>query len=156
MPRYSVVPGSPVAIVAATAKTILQLRGVATTAAYVCKYAVSFDETVATEGPVRVRLLYQSTDGTMTAATEVANDSVAVAAKVTAFHTATVEPTAGSVLTDHYVPAYQGLYESPEIPLPDLGSMYGKLDAATSSRIGLELTAEDNCNALAELWWWEV
>lgn len=155
MPRYSVVPGAPVAIVAATAKTILQLRGVTTTDAYVCKFRVSFDETVATEGPVRVRLLYQSTDGTMTAATEVPSDPGSVAAKVTAFHTATAEPTAGAVVEDLYVPAYNGVYESQEVPLPDLGSMY-HLEASTSSRIGLELTAEDNCNALAELWWWEV
>jgi hypothetical protein len=140
------------AVVAATAETLIQLRGSTTTNAQIRGWWVSCAGAVATLVPVRVRLLRQTTDGTGSAATEVKLDPNSVAATCTAFHSFTAEPTAGEVIEDVYVPQYNGLYR---VEYPDNVLDSPMLLAAATSRIGIEITSPDNLNVLAGISWRE-
>lgn len=132
------------------AETLLQLRGVTTRKGRVISWGVSFDGATSTAVPVQVRLLYQSTDGTATGATEIPLDPDAPAALITGFHSFSAEPTAGSVLEHHYVHPQGGnlIREYPPGREP-------VLDNATSSRIAIEVTAPAAVNAVAFLTWEE-
>jgi hypothetical protein len=133
-----------------SAETLLQLRGATTTTGLVVAFGVSFDFETDGNGVARVRLLRQSTDGTASTATEVPHDPNKPAALVTAHHSFTAEPTAGDVLMDFHV-NLQGLpfiYQFPPGQEP-------VIDDATSSRLGIEVTATDACNAAAWITWAE-
>ena len=136
------------AIASATAETVLQLRGVTTLRAEIAEMVVSTDQQPTTEVEnVAWRLLYQTTDGTATGATEVAGDPVDPTPALTGFHSFSAEPTAGSVIIEGFFPANQGerfYWAQGEGPV---------IDDATSSRIGLELNASAALNARAALRW---
>jgi len=148
--KYSVTTEGEEALGAATAETLLQLRGATAVKAQVCELSVSFDGVTSTDAPAVVRLLRQSTDGTATAATEVLWDPDAPTASVTSFHSFTVEPTAGDVLATWEVHPQGGnlqVYWPPgEGPI---------LDNAATSRLGLEVTSPAAVNAVAYIAWWE-
>jgi hypothetical protein len=152
--KYVVVPAATVAVVATVPKTVLQIRGTTAADLYVARFRVSFDEDTAATAGARVRVLRQTTDGTGTAGPENRTDESTVAAAFTSFYNFSAEPTAGEVLEDMYAPAYNGVYESPEVPMPDLASMY-RLQALTTARVGIEVTVAANCNCLAEMWVWQ-
>jgi hypothetical protein len=133
------------------AETLLQLRATTTTIAQVVAWGVSFDGATSTDAPVQVRLLFQTTDGTASAATEVAIDARDdAAASTTGFHSFTAEPTAGGVIEHHQVHPQGGnlIREYPPGREPTLAS-------ATSSRIGIEVTAAVAVNAVAWVIWSE-
>lgn len=132
------------AIVGTTTETLLQLRGSTVVKTKVIAWGVSFDSATAADAPVVVRLLFQTTDGTASAATEVPLDPDNPTANTTAFHTFTAEPTAGGVVESHEVFAQGGnlIREYPPGREPTL-------DNATTSRIGIDVTAPTGCNALA-------
>ena len=126
------------------------LRGVTTSMGRVVAFGVSFDFETDGNGVAQVRLLRQSTDGTASTATEVPHDPNSPAAGVTAHHSFTAEPTAGDVLMHTHV-NLQGLpfvYQFPPGQEP-------VIDDATSSRLGIEVTATDACNAAAWITWAE-
>src|SRR5688572_30205052 len=100
---YSVTTEGEEALAAATAETLVQLRGATAVKAKVVKWSVSFDGVSSTEAPVVVRLLRQTTDGTGTGATEVAWDPDNPTANITSFHSFSAEPTAGEVLETYEV-----------------------------------------------------
>lgn len=136
------------ALAAATAETVLQVRGVTTQRVEIAEVRASCDQQPTTElENVAYRLLYQTTDGTATGATEVAGDPADPAPALTGFHSFTAEPTAGNVVDEGFIPANGELYlywaqgEGPVV------------DDATSSRIGLELTASAVVNARAKFRW---
>jgi hypothetical protein len=88
-----------IALSAATAKTILQIVAPANHRLKVESWGVFFDGVSTTAEPVQVRLLRQTTAGTMSALTPVKlDDSIGETLQTTAQHTATAEPTAGDVL----------------------------------------------------------
>lgn len=63
------------------------------------RFVASFDGVSGTDNPVRIRILRQSTAGTMSALTLVKrNNDQGETIQCTAQHTATAEPTAGDVL----------------------------------------------------------
>lgn len=133
------------ALGAATAETVLQVRGVTTLKGEICEISVSGDQEATTElETMRVRVLYQSTDGTATGATEVAGEPDDPTPAITTFHSFTAEPTAGSVLIDVQVPANGEFYR-----YWDDGQSPLKVDNATSSRIGIEVTATAAVNVSA-------
>lgn len=102
-----------VALAAATAKTVLQIATPATVRALVEDIQVSLDGVTAANTPGLVELLRQTTAGTMTALTPAPVDSAAPASLVTASHTATAEPTAGTVLRRWRITPNGGLFELP-------------------------------------------
>lgn len=138
------------AITAATAETILQCRGVTTLKMELAEVNLGGDQEVTTEiESIRIRILYQSTDGTATGATEIAQDPDDPTPAITLFHSFTAEPTAGNVLIDTEIPANGEFYRywaDGEGPI---------VDSATSSRIGIEATSTANVNVSAS-WAWRV
>jgi hypothetical protein len=146
---YSITTEAEEALTTA-AETVLQLRGVTTRKGRIVSWGVSFDGATSTDAPAQVRLLFQTTDGTGSAATEVPLDGDSPAALITGFHSFSAEPTAGGVIEHHQVHPQGGnlIREYPPGREP-------VLDNATSSRIGIEVTAAAAVNAVAFLQWEE-
>jgi hypothetical protein len=136
------------ALAASTAETVLQVRGVTTQKVEIAEVTISCDQQPTTEVEnVAYRLLYQTTDGTATGATEIPGDPGDPAPALTGFHSFSAEPTAGGIIREGYFPAngektfYWAEGDGP------------KVDDATSSRIGVELTASAVVNARASISW---
>lgn len=146
---YSVTTEGEEALGAATAETILQLRGVAAVKAKVIEWGVAFDGVSATAEPVRIRVLRQTSTGTATAATEVPWDPDNPTANVISFHSFTAEPTAGSVLVDTEVHPQSGII----VQYP-LGREI-TIDNATTSKLGIECTAPAAVNVVGYIVWEE-
>ena len=133
-----------------TAETLVQLRGTTAKKGRIVKWGVFFDGVDAAAQPVQVELAYQTTDGTATGATEVEWDTDDGPATLTGFHSFTVEPTKGGVL-EHLEVHPQGggiVVEYPPGREPTI-------TAATSSRIGVIVTAGAAVNATAFIVWEE-
>ena len=128
-----------VALVAATAKTVLQLVAPANHRLKVKSWGVFFDGTSATGEPVQVELMRQTTAGTMTALTlRKTDDSIAEALQATAQHSATAEPTSGDLLMAAEVHPQSGFVES--LPFGDEYIVGG------SDRVGIVCTAPAGVN----------
>lgn len=125
---------STVALVAGTAKTIVQVIPGTNTPVRVVEIGVSFNGITATDVPVTVDLLRQSTAGSSSALTLVADQEQNTKTVVaTALKTFTAEPTAGNVLRTWYVTPIGGLFVL-QFPL-------GREVDALSSRIALRCNA---------------
>lgn len=150
MPVFAITTEGEEAVAAATVETLLQVRGVTTTECKIVGWGVSFDSTVAADAPVVVDLLFQTTDGTGTGATEVPLDGGGRAALGTGFHSFSAEPTAGGILESYDVPPQGGLVirEYPPGREPIVTNL-------TTSRIGIRVTAPSGCNAIAWIQWEE-
>jgi hypothetical protein len=133
-----------------SAETLLQITGSASIKTRVVQWSVAFDSTSATAEPVLVRLARQSTAGTATGAAEVTADSDDPAALVTCFHSFTAEPTIGAILEEHLV--YPG--GIPLIVQYPLGDE-PVIDASTSDRLAIIVTAPAAVNAVASMRWRE-
>ena len=135
---------SEVALTAATAKTVIQITAAANHRVAVLGWGVFFDGTSVTAEPVQVRLLRQTTAGTMSALTPVALDGdVALTLQTSAQHTATAEPSAGTVLDVCECHPQQG-YEV-KYPLGQEPILSG------SGRVGIECTAPAGVNVRAKI-----
>lgn len=149
MAIYSATTEGEEALASGTAETVVQLRGAATTKAKIIAFGISFDGVAATDAPVVVRMIRQTTDGTATGATEVKWDPDDPAAACTAFHSFTAEPTAGEVLMTWNVHPQTGIDQ--QFPL----GREPRLSAATTSRIAIEANAPAGVNVVAYLVWEE-
>ena len=131
-----------IALTAATAKTVVQLVAAANHRVKILGWGVFFDGTSTTAEPVQVRLLRQTTAGTMSALTPTKrDDSIADTLLTTAQHTATAEPTAGDLLEAievHPQQGYQVLYPLGVEPIVGGGD-----------RVGIECTAPGGVNVRA-------
>jgi hypothetical protein len=131
-----------IALTAATAKTVIQLVAATNHRVRLIAWSVFFDGVSTTEAPVQVRLLRQTTAGTMTALTPTKrDDSIADTLLTTAQHTATAEPTAGDVLEAievHPQSGYQVYYP-----------MGGEVIIGGGDRVGIECTAPSAVNVRA-------
>jgi len=88
-----------VALSATVAKTVLQLRAVADHRVKLLKWGVFFQGTSPSAEPVDVKLVRQSTSGTMTTVNAVALQMAgSETIQTTAGYTATVEPTETNIL----------------------------------------------------------
>lgn len=132
-----------VALTAATAKTVLQVTAPTNQRLKVLRWGVFFDGQIAASEPVKVRLLRQTTAGTMSSLTPVNLGVGSETIQSTAQHTATVEPTEGDILDIVEVHPQSG-FESvfpfgSEILIPGGG------------RIGIECLAADAVNCAAKI-----
>lgn len=132
-----------VALVAATAKTVLHL--LAGSARIVIQaVTVSFDGTSNTAEPVLIRLVRQTTAPTGTARNPLKKDTdIATALLVTGLENVSVEPTDTDItLTYHIHPQAGAQYP---LPLP------GEITVPGAARIGLKITAPAGVNCLATI-----
>lgn len=140
------------ALAAATAETIMQLRGATAVKAKIVAWGVSFDGATATDAPVMVRLLRQTSDGTGTGATEaLLSDPDGPTANCAFLHSfSSTEPSAGDVLEVYEVHPNGGslVREYPPGREP-------VLDNATTSRIGIDCLAGATVNVVGFLHWEE-
>lgn len=138
----SVTTSADVALVAATAKTVLQLVAASNHRVRVPRWGVAFEGTTTTAEPVLVRLLRQTTAGTMSAATPVkTDDSLGETLQTTAQYNASAEPTAGDVLFTwkvHPQTAYEKVYV-----------MGTEVIIGGGDRLGIECTAPANVDCRA-------
>lgn len=137
------ISASPGEIVTGTStKTLLQVVAASNHRVIVKRWGVTFKGVVATDPPVLVRLLRQTTAGTMTAYTPKKITDFPETVQTTAQHTATAEPTAGDVLFAREIHPQQGWYEiipyGEEIHIPGGG------------RLGIEVTATVSITAVPE------
>lgn len=136
-----------IALTAATAKTVLQLVAPANQRLIVKRWGVFFDGTTSSAEPVQVRLLRQTTAGTMSALTPVRINAGSETLQATAQHTATAEPTASDVLDVLEVHPQSGA----DIVFP----LDMQLTVAGGTRLGVECTAPAGVNVRAKMWYEE-
>lgn len=119
------------------AKTIMQLVAASNHRIIVSKIVVSFEGVTATDAPIQVRVLRQTTAGTMSALTPVKDsDSDDETLQTTAQHTATAEPTAGDVLESQLVhPQSSRVFVGPYI-------------VKGGGRLGVEVTSGVNIDCI--------
>ncbi len=133
-----------IALSAATPKTVLQLIAPTNHRVAITSFGVFFDGTSVTAEPVVVRVLRQSSAGTMSTQVAAAMDgSVTETILSTAQYNATAEPTAGNVLLSFEVHPQQGYKEF----LP-----FGQeIILGTGGRVGIECTAPATVNVVAQM-----
>lgn len=131
-----------VALVAATAKTVLQIVAPTNQRGRVKEWGVYFDGTSPTAEPVVVEVLYQTTAGTMTALTvEKEDQSQTETVQFTAQHTATAEPTSGAFVRRKNVHP-QGGFEW-------VAPMGDEINVGGGKRLAIRCTAPANVNVIA-------
>lgn len=132
-----------VALTAATAKTVVQVSAPSNQRVKLLGWGLFFDGTSSSAEPVQVRLLRQTTAGTMSSLTPAKLNTHSETLQSSASHTATAEPTAGDVLDVAEVHP-QGGFEKiyPEGKEPRI---------AGGGRIGIECTAPAGVNVRAKL-----
>lgn len=137
-----------IALSAATAKTVLQLVAAANHRVKVLGYQLAFDGVSTTAEPVQIRVLRQTTAGTMTALTPTKrDDSIADSLLTTAQHTATAEPTAGDVL--------EAMECHPQQGYAVFYPMGAEIIIGGGDRVGWELTAPAAVNVRLTAWFEE-
>lgn len=127
-----------------SAKTILQVKALSNHRIHVKEWGISFEGTSNSAAPIQVRLLRQTSAGTMTSLTVVkgnAGDDETL--QVTAQHTATVEPSPSDVIDSVLVHPQTGYtWQAPygeEIPV--VGGGY----------LGIEVTAPAGVDCIATM-----
>jgi hypothetical protein len=142
---YSASTAAPVALVAATAKTVLSVIAPAQFGVDLKKYRIGFDGVTASAVPVLIEVVSFTTDGTGSAAT---GPNQAYGRTITpGFSTKynyTVEPTTVTVL-DHYTMTPNGGLIVYDFPLGDTP------DTAVSNLMALRLTAPAAVNVQATM-----
>lgn len=133
-----------VALSAGVAKTVLQIVAAANHRDKILRIGFFFDGVSVTAEPVQVRLLRQTTAGTMSALTPTKlDDSIADTLLTTAQHTATAEPTAGDVIDMWECHPQQGFER--DYPLGQEPIVGG------GDRVGLEFIAPAAVNVRAKI-----
>ena len=139
---YTVNNSADQSLVAATAKTLIQLVTGATRKIWVSEVAIGFKSVTATDVGVLVQVVRQSTAGTASAVTPAPVVEGHPAAISTAQEIFTVEPTSGVVVREWEITPIGGqlVYQLP------LGT---EIEMAVSARLGLLVTAPQNQSARA-------
>ncbi|MCI0355060.1 MAG: hypothetical protein L0099_08485 [Acidobacteria bacterium] len=141
--RLSLTTSVEVALVAATAKTVLQLRSPTNQRVSVSEITVSFDGISNTAEPVLIRVLVQTTGGTMTARNPVHLDrDIATAIQSTGGENASVEPTDSDILITHNIHPQAGVIH--QVPIPD-----GEIVLGGADFLGIKITAPAAVNCVA-------
>lgn len=133
-----------VALVAATAKTVLHLLAGTSVRSAIQAVTVSFDGVSNTNAPVLIRLLRQTTAPTGTTRNPLQkDDDISTSLLVTGLENVSVEPTDSDVLYTWHVHPQAGV----QLPLP----LPGEIIIPTAARLGLKMTADDAVNCLATI-----
>ena len=131
-----------VALTAATAKTVLQVKAAANQRLRIKRWGVFFDGVAANAEPVQVRLLRQSNDGTISAIT-VYKQGVGSETIQTSAGTLTAEATAGDVIDVAEVHPQSGY----EVVIPfDM-----PIEVQGGTALGIECTAPADVNVRAKI-----
>ena len=151
---YSAPAAAAVALVAATAKSVVGVKGHSAFGVDWTKYRLSFDGATSTAVPVLVELCYATfaTNSPGTASTSITINQTygrATAAGFTAAYNWTTEPTVLTVLDAFTVPAFNGtvVYDAP------FGT---SADSAVSEGFVIRCTAPANVNCRPTLWFERV
>lgn len=126
-----------------SAKTVLQVVAASNHRVKIKRWGITCKGAVSTDPPVLVRLLRQTTAGTMTALTPKKLGDYTETVQTTAQHTATGEPTAGDVLAIREVHPQAGYYEI--LPFGDETLIPG------GGRVGIEVTATVSISVVPEI-----
>lgn len=127
-----------------TARTLLQIVAASNHGVLIDEISISFKGTSNTATPVRVRVLRQTSAGTMSALTPVKDPPDAdETLQVTAQHSATAEPTAGDVLMTELVHPQTGYtWQAP----------FGRsIKIVGGQRLGIEVLAGADVNAVVRV-----
>lgn len=130
-------------LAAATAKTVVQVLAPTNHRVKITGWGVFFDGISGTAAPVQVRILRQTSAGTMTTGTPVKTAPRAESLLTTGFTNATVEPTFSDVLDIVMVHPQQGY----EIKF----AQGQEIIVGGAERVGIEITAPAIVNARAKL-----
>lgn len=136
-----------ISLLAATAKTVIQLIAPANQRLLVKSFGIFFDGTDPLAEPVQIYLVKQSTAGTMTSATPVRETPGSEAVQATATINATAEPTLASTLRRFECHPQSGY----EVILP-LGD---EVIVAGGERLGIIATAPAAVNCHVYFRWEE-
>lgn len=136
-----------IALTTATTSTAIQLLAPANHRVKVLGWGVFFDSTNTAAEPVQVRVLRQSTGGTMSSLTPVQVVPVSETILTAASHSATIEPTAGDVLDVIECHPQQGY----EVKFP----MGQEIIIPGSGRLGIDCTAPAGVNVRAKFYFEE-
>lgn len=133
-----------VALVAATAKTVVACLGTANDTLGLRRVKVSFNSVTSTEAPAIVEIGIISAIGTVTSFTPAQVAGRALASSASAGYNATVEPTYVRIIDACYVPVQQGLFEQ-WYPLGDEAS------ADVSQGFAIRITSPAAASCLASI-----
>lgn len=142
---YTAEVGAAVALVAATAKTVLSVIAPAQFGVDLIKYRIGFDGVTASAIPVVVELVTWTTDGTGTGGTVVQVYGRTITAGFTTKYNYSVEPTTPTLVDRYSITPNGGtvLYDFPLGTSPD---------TAVSNLIGIRCTAPAAVNVNASMW----
>lgn len=141
--RFTHTTSVEVALVAATAKTVLQLVAPAAQRVAVSEATISFDGISNTAEPVSVQVRRQTTAGTATARAPLRlDDDIATALASTGQENFTVEPTDSDILATMEVHPQAGVIY--QLPIPD-----GEIVIGAGDRLAIKATAPAAVNCLA-------
>lgn len=132
-----------VALTAATAKTVIQVAAPANQLVVLKRIGIFFDGVAVSNEPVLIRILDQTTAGTMSALTSNPTQGRTETIQSVCLHTATAEPTLGFVIDALEVHPQSGFKEI--LPLGEEYVLGG------GERIGIEVTAPDAVNAVCSI-----
>jgi hypothetical protein len=141
-----------IALVAATAKTVIVVKGASTTPLTLVKWAITFDGVTATNTPVKCEIRTDATaGGTTTSQTVVSLRLGQPTANATAGVNASVEPTYGSgpPAELYRIPPTSGLFDQEPLGREDM------LTASASAWIAFRLTAAQAVNVTLTVVWEE-
>ena len=146
--NFSVTTEGEIALAAAATKTVLQLVAPTNQRVEVMGLSVSFDGVSATQEPIKVDLLRQTTAGTGgSAATPSKDGDYAETIQTTAQkNIATAEPTAGAVLRSWNIHPQFGIdktFRKGEVQVPGGGRL--GLRCTTAGGVAVNVVAEINC-----------
>jgi len=141
--RFSQTTSVEVALVAATAKTVLQIVAPAAQRDAISEATISFDGISNTAEPVVVRVVRQTTAGTSTARAPLRlDDDIATALASTGGENFSAEPTDTDILATMEVHPQAGVIY--QVPIPD-----GEFVIGAGDRLGIKATAPAAVNCLA-------
>lgn len=141
-------PTGEVAVSAGVPMTVLQIVAAANHRVLLSGFSVMFKGTSATDTPVKIRILRQTTAGTMSSVTIVKNnDGDDETLQTTGRHTASAEPTAGDVLETLEVHPQAGLLffypAGKEIVIKGGGRLGFEVTAAQNQTVSINATIEE-------------
>ena len=138
-----------VALVAATAKTVVGCFGTAGTSLAISRFRISFASVVATDAPALVEVGITSAAGTPgTAFTPVKVTGSTMPATASAGYNYTVEPTYNRIFDSFYVPVYMG-------HLTDWVPLGFEPQADPSQGFGIRITSPAAATCLASIYFSE-
>jgi len=132
-----------VSLLGATPKTVIQISAPANQRLKVKRWGIFFDGVNGSAEPVQVRLLRQTTAGTMSTMTPVKQVAGNETVQTTAQYNATAEPTAGDVIDVAEVHPQSGYEVIIPFDMP--------IEIPGGERIGIECTAPDAVNARGKI-----